>query len=155
MDLKKSIANEFEAAPITVSAAIVGLAIAFVSLIAGWPPSDTPVTSPDSDIATAATGVLHYPNLILLASFFLASTLSAASLVRLIARRHPFPAFFLSVILADITIFFTICIYKFSPPRFVSTEQLEAIGKTAFWGCLLYTSPSPRDQRGSRMPSSA
>ena len=24
-----------------------------------------------------------------------------------------------------------------------------------FQGCLLYTSPSPRDQRGSRMPSSA
>ena len=24
-----------------------------------------------------------------------------------------------------------------------------------FNGCLLYTSPSPRDQRGSRMPSSA
>ena len=24
-----------------------------------------------------------------------------------------------------------------------------------FWFCLLYTSPSPRDQRGSRMPSSA
>ena len=23
------------------------------------------------------------------------------------------------------------------------------------WVCLLYTSPSPRDQRGSRMPSSA
>ena len=26
---------------------------------------------------------------------------------------------------------------------------------TPFWRCLLYTSPSPRDQRGSRMPSSA
>ena len=25
----------------------------------------------------------------------------------------------------------------------------------AAWICLLYTSPSPRDQRGSRMPSSA
>ena len=25
----------------------------------------------------------------------------------------------------------------------------------ALWICLLYTSPSPRDQRGSRMPSSA
>ena len=24
-----------------------------------------------------------------------------------------------------------------------------------FYACLLYTSPSPRDQRGSRMPSSA
>ena len=27
--------------------------------------------------------------------------------------------------------------------------------KTATKSCLLYTSPSPRDQRGSRMPSSA
>ena len=25
----------------------------------------------------------------------------------------------------------------------------------ATWGCLLYTSPSPRDKRQSRMPSSA
>ena len=24
-----------------------------------------------------------------------------------------------------------------------------------YYNCLLYTSPSPRDQRGSRMPSSA
>ena len=31
-------------------------------------------------------------------------------------------------------------------------EQLEEIFHSA---CLLYTSPSPRDQRGSRMPSSA
>ena len=29
------------------------------------------------------------------------------------------------------------------------------IQKGDFKGCLLYTSPSPRDQRGSRMPSSA
>ena len=28
-------------------------------------------------------------------------------------------------------------------------------GFARFRGCLLYTSPSPRDQRGSRMPSSA
>ena len=31
-----------------------------------------------------------------------------------------------------------------------STEMLFAVG-----ACLLYTSPSPRDQRGARMPSSA
>ena len=32
-----------------------------------------------------------------------------------------------------------------------------ACGGCAYWhnNCLLYTSPSPRDQRGSRMPSSA
>ena len=28
-------------------------------------------------------------------------------------------------------------------------------GLLMVWICLLYTSPSPRDQRGSRMPSSA
>ena len=34
-------------------------------------------------------------------------------------------------------------------------EQLEAGWKGTDCFCLLYTSPSPRDQRGSRMPSSA
>ena len=37
------------------------------------------------------------------------------------------------------------------------TENGEYVFKTAHEviSCLLYTSPSPRDQRGSRMPSSA
>ena len=34
---------------------------------------------------------------------------------------------------------------------FVVDGTVAYVGKT----CLLYTSPSPRDQRGSRMPSSA
>ena len=40
-------------------------------------------------------------------------------------------------------------------------DGLRQEGYTLDWlrdgvsGCLLYTSPSPRDQRGSRMPSSA
>ena len=40
-------------------------------------------------------------------------------------------------------------------------EGEAGVGKTELakslsnWACLLYTSPSPRDQRGSRMPSSA
>ena len=32
---------------------------------------------------------------------------------------------------------------------------MEVAPASAPYGCLLYTSPSPRDQRGSRMPSSA
>ena len=38
------------------------------------------------------------------------------------------------------------------------TDAVHAAGGRIFaqlWHCLLYTSPSPRDQRGSRMPSSA
>ena len=35
-------------------------------------------------------------------------------------------------------------------------DSWAAKGNTGWgYGCLLYTSPSPRDQRGSRMPSSA
>ena len=35
--------------------------------------------------------------------------------------------------------------------KFVNTLYQNVLGRA----CLLYTSPSPRDQRGSRMPSSA
>ena len=38
-----------------------------------------------------------------------------------------------------------------------ATRFVVASGERRYFGCscLLYTSPSPRDQRGSRMPSSA
>ena len=39
------------------------------------------------------------------------------------------------------------CIDRHLPERAQDTAII--------WDCLLYTSPSPRDQRGSRMPSSA
>ena len=42
--------------------------------------------------------------------------------------------------------------YKIS--RHIGKEMV-ANGKILLYACLLYTSPSPRDQRGSRMPSSA
>ena len=37
---------------------------------------------------------------------------------------------------------------------YMETLNLEETGELTYF-CLLYTSPSPRDQRGSRMPSSA
>ena len=39
--------------------------------------------------------------------------------------------------------------------RIVETEAYLAEGDPACHACLLYTSPSPRDKRQSRMPSSA
>ena len=40
---------------------------------------------------------------------------------------------------------------------YLNREQYgdRTLGSGQYWNCLLYTSPSPRDQRGSRMPSSA
>ena len=34
-------------------------------------------------------------------------------------------------------------------------QTVKILTQNGTWACLLYTSPSPRDQRGSRMPSSA
>ena len=39
--------------------------------------------------------------------------------------------------------------------RLEVSQLLFGSGPTFLNSCLLYTSPSPRDQRGSRMPSSA
>ena len=39
--------------------------------------------------------------------------------------------------------------------RFVACVRVFVRAFTGVESCLLYTSPSPRDQRGSRMPSSA
>ena len=46
---------------------------------------------------------------------------------------------------------------ELGPPEGNKEESRESASKTSIlsWHCLLYTSPSPRDQRGSRMPSSA
>ena len=43
--------------------------------------------------------------------------------------------------------------FKNKEPRLVIEEYMT--GNVKAWGCLLYTSPSPRDRTRSRMPSSA
>ena len=53
-----------------------------------------------------------------------------------------------TIMRADSTFFFTF--YHDEDHR---RRSLKNFGQP--WSCLLYTSPSPRDQRGSRMPSSA
>ena len=54
---------------------------------------------------------------------------------------------FLLLILFPTLVVLTVTGYFYSLGRFISTENA--------YICLLYTSPSPRDISGSRMPSSA
>ena len=46
-------------------------------------------------------------------------------------------------------------VVEVQPAGFVSVSDLDGGDLDEISNCLLYTSPSPRDQRGSRMPSSA
>ena len=51
------------------------------------------------------------------------------------------------------TVSYQLCESDQSPDEFMIVERYPSRAKLE--DCLLYTSPSPRDQRGSRMPSSA
>ena len=44
---------------------------------------------------------------------------------------------------------------EIKPCRYIAKGRGKGIMVAQYKDCLLYTSPSPRDQRGSRMPSSA
>ena len=61
------------------------------------------------------------------------------------------PVFVLPTLLAFIIGF----IWPFIWGIYLSFQRFTTVSKTTFVGCLLYTSPSPRDMRRSRMPSSA
>ena len=45
--------------------------------------------------------------------------------------------------------------WGYFPVQFLQAVPSRVFGSVLSNDCLLYTSPSPRDQRGSRMPSSA
>ena len=44
---------------------------------------------------------------------------------------------------------------ELEPMKLLREERNRRIAETDWWACLLYTSPSPRDDGVSRMPSSA
>ena len=48
-----------------------------------------------------------------------------------------------------------VCIYEISQHRAISVHNRELLRQQLYNSCLLYTSPSPRDIRRSRNPSSA
>ena len=74
----------------------------------------------------------------------------------LVGDPGPFVAFFDSLMNSDFP-FGAGGLLRDLADRIVSaTEEFEDESeREKFVDCLLYTSPSPRDQRGSRMPSSA
>ena len=63
----------------------------------------------------------------------------------------------ISLVVASLIIFAVIEVAPGDPARFMLgiNAQPDTVAALRAEFCLLYTSPSPRDQRGSRMPSSA
>ena len=60
------------------------------------------------------------------------------------------------LVIGIILLGFAFLVYKTATATIISKKRVQfIIVQDWLWVCLLYTSPSPRDQRGSRMPSSA
>ena len=75
-----------------------------------------------------------------------------------VIRDYPFIAFIIAfVILAFVPSVVFTDVYQSHLATLIFVNIVVAAGLNIVKGycCLLYTSPSPRDQRGSRMPSSA
>ena len=66
-----------------------------------------------------------------------------------------FAALALGIIVLPITLGIVLAIKVTSPGPVLFRQKRLGLNGKVFLICLLYTSPSPRDQRGSRMPSSA
>ena len=84
--------------------------------------------------------------------------LAYATLAALIARTIIFPAGVLiesSYYSRSIVVFLSLFVFFISKKNFVYPTIFSAICMAIINNCLLYTSPSPRDMRRPRMPSSA
>ena len=88
-----------------------------------------------------------------------------SSLDDLAALRKEYPSSTLVAGATDVGLWVTKHMRAISPVIFIAhlealhditiVDSALTIGAGVTYTCLLYTSPSPRDQRGSRMPSSA
>ena len=79
--------------------------------------------------------------------------LSSSLILRGLDAQEDPTNFLLSVTTQDGAIPQDVLVYDASTNTF--SDTIGPQGEFLLFSCLLYTSPSPRDQRGSRMPSSA
>ena len=63
--------------------------------------------------------------------------------------------FLITMLASGVWVAFALVITGVAGMLFLSNAPIGSNFATTIWGCLLYTSPSPRDLSTSRMPSSA
>lgn len=136
MSLKEYAAKEFIRSPIVVTATVLGV----LASIGGFFYSTLQSATIQAIASPAATGAaahgLHLPNLVFVMSFFLASSLSAASLIRLLYRLFPFHAMVLSVPVAVLTGFLSLLVLQLAPARPFTEHTLEQGKDVVFWATL-------------------
>lgn len=137
MPIGENIRGEFEKAPITVTATVVGVFVAVLALAVAWLQyAGTPTVSPQSGAPSTSPIDLRLSNLLALVSFFLGASFSTASLIRMLERSCPFPAMVLSIPAAVMASFTTLVVLKLSPPRSMTPELFGTAQDIVYWSTL-------------------
>ncbi len=137
MTIQERIADEFKRGPVTVSATVAGVLVALLALLVAWLQyAGTPVVSSVGSVAPASQGSLHLSNLLVAIAFFLAASLSLASLIHILERSHPFHAIVLSVPAAVLSAFLTLLVIRLAPPRTLTAELFDRANDLVFWATL-------------------
>lgn len=168
MSLKEQAVDEFKRSPIAVTATVAGVLVAFVALVVAWLQYAGPAAMATSSTVVSPASNFHLTNLLLVTSFFLASSLSLASLIHILDRSHPFHAMVLSIPAAVLSAFFSLLVLQLAPPRPPTDQTLELAKDTAFWATLFVflaingrsaaagivdSRPSKKSESGSEKPS--
>ena len=137
MPLKERALDELKRGPITVTATVVGVLVAVVALLVAWLQYAGPPVIPAASTAThSVPSDFRLSNLLLVTSFFLASSLSLASLTHIFDRSHPFQAMVLSIPAAVLSAFFSLLVLQLAPVRPITEQAIETAMDTVFWATL-------------------
>lgn len=131
--------EELSRSPITVISTVTGVLIAGLALLVAWLQYVSQISTPvlSSSGVVLQSKQLNLSNLGLGISFFLASTFSAGSLIRLAARHHDFAAFFLSIPAAVLTAFSSLVVLQLAPPRVMNATALASAQDLVFYGTMV------------------
>ncbi|MDT4836828.1 hypothetical protein FQZ97_705420 [compost metagenome] len=132
MPFKRSITNELRRSPVSILLTTVGLAIAALGLALAHR-TNLPSELPPTITLQPPSNELIIGNILLAVSFFLAATVSGASLIRILAKKYDFAALIASIPLAALTNFFSILVIYLAPPRNITTQLFTSAHDIVFY----------------------
>ncbi len=133
--LRDRVSAELKRTPITSISAAAAVVIAALTLVLAWfqyraaPLSASPATS--SAISPPAEILLG--NVLLVIAYFLAITVAASLLLRIVARGHDITALFVSIPLIALTNFTVILLIYLAPPRAPSRQLFSSAHDLVFY----------------------
>lgn len=134
MSLKSSISDEIRRSPLTAISGVAAVVVAALSLGLAWIQYRGATPNAPTTVAIGPPPVeFLVGNVFLLIAYFLAVTVAASLLLRVIARKHDITALFTSIPLVALTNFTVILLIYLAPPRPLSPQLFASAHDLVFY----------------------